>query len=248
MKLSNEQIAEFFSKGFIILEGVFLASEVQKMKRSFEKIAQRARSQNTSFRHGGSQFVIDGDRIDRVVWCAGVEPSLLDYSWDQRLTGPVHQLLQNQKIVHLICQAHFKFPGDGLQFCWHQDSEHRKFGSDFWRDVNGKGSYVQTVTAIDPIRKNNGPIRFIPNSCLDGHLFLENQDLKERQKFDTMEVVSPELDPGSVILFGPYTVHGSLPNQSNGPRRIFINGFSCPGANSFAYPGCNEGIEINATA
>ncbi len=244
MKISSTQIDDFFQKGFITLNQVFSTAEVESIKYSFDRIASIAHTNSSTFCNQGTQFVITRNRIDRVVWCAGVEPRLLNYSYDRRLIGPVSQILGSEKIVQLICQAHFKFPRDGLQFPWHQDSEHRKYGTEYWRDVNGKGSYVQTIIAIDPITKDNGPIRFIERSCLDGHLFLEQGRAAEREKFDNMDVVIPELEPGSVILFGPYTVHGSLPNQSNTPRRIFINGFSYPGANSFSYPGCGKGVEI----
>ena len=46
---------------------------------------------------------------------------------------------------------------------------------------------------------------------------------------------------GSVLLFGPYAVHGSLPNTSPRPRRTFINGYAYPGANARVYPGAGAG-------
>ena len=46
---------------------------------------------------------------------------------------------------------------------------------------------------------------------------------------------------GSVLLFGPYSVHGSQPNTSPRPRRTFINGFAYPGANARIYPGEGAG-------
>jgi hypothetical protein len=46
---------------------------------------------------------------------------------------------------------------------------------------------------------------------------------------------------GSVLVFGPFTVHRSLPNRSRTPRRIFINGYAYPGANARVYPGDGAG-------
>ncbi|HEY6322362.1 MAG TPA: hypothetical protein VJA16_12460 [Thermoanaerobaculia bacterium] len=37
----------------------------------------------------------------------------------------------------------------GWEFEAHQDSEHRRYGTAEWRDVGGRGSYVQSVVAID---------------------------------------------------------------------------------------------------
>jgi ectoine hydroxylase-related dioxygenase (phytanoyl-CoA dioxygenase family) len=46
---------------------------------------------------------------------------------------------------------------------------------------------------------------------------------------------------GDAVLFGPYAIHGSTVNRSNGPRRLFINGYCCEGANSRVYPGVGAG-------
>jgi hypothetical protein len=47
--------------------------------------------------------------------------------------------------------------------------------------------------------------------------------------------------PGSLLLFGPYTIHGSTANCSDKPRRVLINGYAYPGANKRVYPGCDYG-------
>jgi hypothetical protein len=51
-----------------------------------------------------------------------------------------------------------------------------------------------------------------------------------------------------VLLFGPYTFHRSLPNRSTRPRRVFINGFAHPGANSRVYPGDGAGRTLRYAA
>ena len=130
-----------------------------------------------------------------------------------------------------------------MEFPWHQDSEHRKYGTEYWKDLNGRGSYVQSLTAIDDVTKENGPVHFVPHSGKRGHLYLERGDIP-RESFYQADYLTPELKAGSVVLFGPYTVHGSQPNKSTKPRRVFINGFCYPGANSFSYPGCHQGLPV----
>ena len=103
-------------------------------------------------------------RIHRVVWCGAAEPILSRYGMDRRLLEMAGQLLGSSEMNQLINQAHFKLPGDGVEFPWHQDSTHRRFGGDGWQDLNGRGSYVQTVTAIDTVTHDNGPLEFIPGS------------------------------------------------------------------------------------
>ena len=144
-------------------------------------------------------------------------------------------------------QIHFKFPNDGVSFPFHQDSLHRGYGSSNWRDVNGKGSYVQMVMAIDEVTLENGPMLFIPGSCQSGHLNLPYDESIQTVSphFDTKDAVPALMRPGSVALFGPYVIHGSVPNESQQPRRVFINGFAYPGANSRDYPGEGSGMLVN---
>jgi ectoine hydroxylase-related dioxygenase (phytanoyl-CoA dioxygenase family) len=183
-----------------------------------------------------------------VVWCGGAEPVLGEFGRDPRLTAVAARLLGSSKIVQLINQAHFKLPGDGVAFPWHQDSRHRRYGENAWADVNGRGSFVQTVTAIDEAAPDNGPLEWIPGSCRLGHV-----DAKERGERIAHELIrkTPQrqalMQPGDVALFGPYTFHRSRPNLSAAPRRVLINGYAFPGANSRDYPGCGQGRAIRVT-
>ncbi|SMF02610.1 phytanoyl-CoA dioxygenase family protein [Pseudobacteriovorax antillogorgiicola] len=244
MRLSQAQIDEFYEIGFLVLENLFHPEEIDQIGKSFDIIAKLASRRKTTFHMNGTQFVVNGDRIDRVVWCAGVQPQLLEFAHSKRLLGPVSQILGSQQISQLICQAHFKFPKDGVAFPWHQDSEHRKFGSEYWSDINGLGSYVQCLLAVDDVTPENGPVHFVPRSCQQGHLYLEKHP-EQRESFQKGAYTTPELKAGSLVLFGPYTVHGSQANSSLKPRRVFINGFCYPGANRFSYPGCDTGLMID---
>jgi ectoine hydroxylase-related dioxygenase (phytanoyl-CoA dioxygenase family) len=240
----------FFDEGLILLRGVFDADEVARMRRAFERLETRAARLEETAEVEGSSFVLERSanrpvRIHRVVWCAAAEPALGRFGEDPRLTGVAARLLGSPKIVQLINQAHFKLPGDGVAFPWHQDSRHRRYGEDTWTDVNGRGSFVQTVTAIDPVVPENGPLEWIPKSCRLGHV-----DAQGRGERIARELIRETpgrmalMQPGDVAFFGPYTFHRSRPNLSAGPRRVLINGYAYPGANSRVYPGCGRGREL----
>ena len=34
------------------------------------------------------------------------------------------------------------------------------------------------------------------------------------------------MEPGDVLIWNPYTIHGSRPNLSESSRRVYINGFA----------------------
>jgi len=243
--LSDAQIRDFFDVGFVLVHELFSTFEVARMRAAFARLEATARALREPGMVRGSQFVVDRReddatpaRIHRVVWCGAAEPVLSEYGHDPRLVRIAAQLLGSSTMSQLINQAHFKFPGDGVEFPWHQDSKHRRYGTDEWRDVNGKGSYVQSAMALDAVTPESGPIEFIASRM--GHLDIP-ADGTLPKSVDASRAVAPLPRPGDVIFFGPYTIHRSLPNRSERPRRTFINGFAYPGANSRVYPGEGAG-------
>ena len=246
--LSRDQLERFFEVGFLVVEGLFDDAEVARMAASFDRLAAMASGLTCSGEHLGSEFVIDPStpgapvRIHRVVWCGAAESDLLSLGGDPRLVALAAQILGTSRVQQLINQAHFKMPGDEVAFPWHQDSTHRRFGTPVWRDVNGRGSFVEIATAVDPMGPENGGLAFIPGSGLVGHIEVDAATGElPGDSFDPAAAVRPELAPGSAVLFGPYTVHGSGANRSSRSRRVFLNGFACPGANDRIYPGRGSG-------
>ncbi|HZF12912.1 MAG TPA: phytanoyl-CoA dioxygenase family protein, partial [Thermoanaerobaculia bacterium] len=177
----------------------------------------------------------------RVVWAGGCEPAFLAAGCDVRLTSIVGQLLGSSRADHLLNQLHAKYPHDGLEFEPHQDSEHRRYGTPEWRDVDGRGSYVQAVVAIDDSTPENGPLVFYPRSGRRGHL----DPALVRHRYRRRLGVPALLAAGSAAFFGPYVVHRSAENRGTAPRRIAINGFALPGANARAYFGAGTGVPID---
>ena len=244
-RLRADQIDAFYDAGFTVQPDVFSAAEVGLMREAFDRLEATARRLGSNAMHDGSQFVVDhlpNDRIKihRIVWCGAAEPVLSEFGRDARLLEMAAELLGSRSMNQLINQAHFKLPGDGVAFPWHQDSTHRRYGMEEWTDVNGRGSYVQTLTALDDIGEDNGPLLFIPGSNARGHLEIP-ADGTLPPWLDPEAAVPAIMRAGSVLLFGPYSVHGSKPNTSPRPRRTFINGFAYPGANARTYPGEGAG-------
>lgn len=244
--LRRKQVEEFFDVGFTRVDGLFSPREVAEMLKAFDRLERTARHLERTGMHRGSQFVIQRNggpdvSIQRIAWCGAAEPVLASYGMDSRLLRIASILLGSWEMHQLINQAHFKLPGDDVEFPWHQDSSHRRYGTPEWRDLNGRGSYVQIVLALDDVTADNGPISLVPGSCKLGHMSLSTADSIPPSLIDESRVVSPTMKAGSVLLFGPYTLHRSSPNRSSAPRRVFINGFAYPGANSRVYPGEGAG-------
>ncbi|HYX25164.1 MAG TPA: phytanoyl-CoA dioxygenase family protein [Thermoanaerobaculia bacterium] len=257
-ELSPSDLRRFYGDGYLILDGLFSREEVAEMAAAAERLRAVGREIAAALpagdgdlqegerkvEHAGSQFVFGGSngscRLLRVVWAGGCEPAFLDCGRDARLTAVVGQLLGTSTAVQLLNQLHAKYPNDGLEFEPHQDSEHRRYGTPEWRDVDGRGSYVQTVVAIDDSTPDNGPLIFYPRSGRRGH----RDPAAVRRHYRDRPGVPALLAAGSAAFFGPYVVHRSAENRGAAARRIAINGFALPGANSRPYFGAGTGVPV----
>jgi hypothetical protein len=265
--LSSEDVEAFQRDGFVVVRDVFTDKEVAMMAEAADRLIRLARGFEETTMWHGSQFVIserepvgnetpDGNRldtqppttrIDRIVWCGGAEPTFSRYGADRRLLRMAADLLESRRMSQLINQLHIKEPGDGVHFEWHQDSTHRRYGTNQWRDLNGRGSFIETATAIDPMTPKNGPLQFLPGTHRHEHIEPdpETGQLPD-EVLESVEPVSLEMAPGDVCLFGPFIIHGSDENRSDEPRRLFLNGYAFPGANDREYPGAEAGRMLTA--
>lgn len=248
--LSEAQVHAFFDDGYLVLPSVLTAEEVAAAAAAFVRLEARAQLLAETALVEGSLFVVERRperplRIERIVWCGGAEPELGRLGRSPKLTVPASQLLGSPELDQLINQAHIKNPGDGVAFHFHQDSYHRRYGTELFHDVNGRGSFVQTLTAIDAMNADNGGLWVVPKSHLLGHIPTPDGRLPEGA-FDRTGAVPLSVEAGDAILFGPFTVHGSGLNAGTTPRRVFINGFCSPGANHREYPGAGTGLRLRA--
>ncbi|MGD8571178.1 MAG: phytanoyl-CoA dioxygenase family protein [Gammaproteobacteria bacterium] len=255
MRLSQQQIDDFYEVGWITIPDLFGPQELKVMRRCFDNLQDRARQLRTTQHSDGSYFVLDQDSDDviikRVVWAGGCQPELLKIGEDSRLLEPALQLLGSDSADHLLSQAHFKRPGDGVRFDWHQDIGHRDRGPGTWEDVNGRGSYVQTALCVDDMTIENGPLMLLSGSAKWGRVDFGPLDYEDDYNshlpdyFEEDNIVTVTAPAGSVLFFGPYTIHASFENTSNSPRRVLINGYAYPGANHFKYPGEGSGRALH---
>lgn len=253
--LTDDEVEAFFETGWVLRESLFEAEEVEAMRRSFDRLESLAGGMRETGLNRGAHFVLgekDGKQvIKRVVWAGAAEPYLLRIGEDPRLTRPAAQLLASPVIEQLLCQAHFKRPRDGVVFGWHQDIQHRDKGPGTWRDANGRGSFVQTLIALDEMTCDSGPLKFIRGSARWGRVDFGDHDYDDPDRsailppgLNGSDVVTMTARPGDTLFFGPYTAHASFENRSSSYRRVLINGYAYPGANSRVYPGKGSGRRL----
>jgi ectoine hydroxylase-related dioxygenase (phytanoyl-CoA dioxygenase family) len=268
MSLSSEQLAFYEENGYVLMRGIFSSSDIAEIKQIISSLTDEAKKlpiekDGDNFQElRGSRIVLSKNSqsqpvIKRIVWAGAANKKLLEYGRNISILELASQLLQSKEADHLINQIHLKESGDEVSFPWHQDEQNRRKYDPKWKDVNKKGSFVQTLTAIDKSTLDNGPLYIIPGSHQWGYLqfgkFLQTDELQSllKEKGITENFESTQIpllmNPGDVVCMHPCLIHGSWPNNSKQSRQLFINGFSYPGANHRPYPGKGSGVRISLT-
>ncbi len=233
--------------GFAILRGLFQPSEVQVLGDAVDRLSAKLRGLPPGEHDvdGAVAVIAPGGSIARVVWVAAADPELDRCSRDRRLVGLAALVLGGHRFDQLIAQLHPKEPGDAVEFDWHQDAVHRRFGTAAWTDIDGRGSYLQTLLAIDACTLDNGPLCLVPGSHGRGALVHSAARTLPIEALRGVRPVPALLAAGDVAIFGPFVIHGSTPNQGDAPRRVLVSGFALPGANHRAYPGKGSGRRLD---
>ena len=253
--LSDAQRRFFDEEGYLVVQRLWGEQDISRAQRAFLHLERRARLLLETGDVESARFVVEAIqkpgggrtvRIHRVVWCGGAAPTLLSLGRTPALLQAVRQLLGQEELIQIINQAHFKLPGDGVAFGWHQDSSNRRYGTPLFTDINGNGSFIQTITAVDPMHENNGPLEVISGSHKRGHIPLTAPDYRfPETEVEGEQTTKLVLEPGDVAFMHPFLIHCSQPNTSFDARRVLINGFTLPGASRREYPGCGQGVPIS---
>ncbi|WP_158046268.1 phytanoyl-CoA dioxygenase family protein [Skermanella pratensis] len=223
--------------GFIVVRGVFTATEVATLAEAFDRQFQAGLKHPSSFRHGNFHVRVADDgnlghTVRMVQWPSYGDPVLNAFRQDDRMFRLIEPLLGGD-LKQIINQLHWKPPGAaGGDYAFHQDSRFRR-PREAYRNLSG--SYVQTGLAVDPHTAESGAMRLYPGSHLLGDLDLMPrasilgsgiaEEALERYGLDPAKLVDFAMEPGDVGLWHPYMIHGSAANRSSHDRRLYINGY-----------------------
>ncbi len=79
---------------------------------------------------------------------------------------------------------------------------------------------------MDEANEESGCLFIVPESHRKGNLKVQRYaEGQVEDQVDVSKAVACRAKPGDVVMFTPYTVHGSKPNRTDRPRRSYINGF-----------------------
>ena len=222
--LTAEDKTRFWEDGFLIKRRTFTAEEIGFVHRALvedESLRANILDRREAFATPGSEWEGD-DGIVQVVWKAAGEDLFGAISRCARLVDGA-ELLLGGEVYNYAQMINMKPPGGGGSFPWHQD-----FG--YWYE-NGvlAPDMLNTVTAIDPVRKDNGGVQLLRGSHRLGritHVSERGQLCADSERVawakTLLEAVHAELEPGDVMFQHCNTLHCSEPNASDGPRTALL--------------------------
>ena len=233
----QQYIEQLHGEGYAIVRGFLGAQDMQRVGEETDRTYAEGLKHHATYRDRNLLFEVlnDPQAKRRVVlqahWMSWINPYLEGMRRDPRYLALLEPLL-GPDIKQISHQIHWKPPGAKYTYYrYHQDAR--------FRNAEAVHNLLHgTVTcglAIDPQTRANGALRVIPRSHRAGYLGLSDDgaimtgetadaDLV-RVGLDPASAVTCEMEPGDLLLWTLFTVHGSQPNTSSVDRRFMINSY-----------------------
>ena len=221
VNLTAAQIAQYDRDGYLVLESLFTAEEVDAMKADLSRIQQIDTDQLVREKGSGVAKTIyrvheaDGPTSSPVFHAAARSP---------RLLKPAQQLLRDQALYVFHTKCNMKSAIDGSVWAWHQD-----YGS--WKlDGMPDPKPSTALIMLDEPTEMNGCLYFIPGSHKRGRVEPRFDDqtgykfwVAPKEALLTLMAESPEPvaikgKPGTVVFFHCEILHASGHNLSRHDR------------------------------
>ena len=217
MKISDAQLKEFDTRGYLFMESLFTPDEVSVLKDAALNIYESDREEVWRESSGAPRTAFAAHTYDEAHKRLGAHPRLIE---------PVKQLLGEDVYMHQY-KINAKAAFDGEVWQWHQD-----YGTWARDDGMPEPRAMNISVFLDDVTAANGPLLFIPGSHKKG-VVEAGHDLETtsyplwtldresvRSLADEGGGVAPTGPAGSVLMFHGNLVHASPPNISPWNRVI----------------------------
>ena len=231
-------VEQLESEGYAIIRGFLSPAEIAAVSAEADRIYTEGLKHHATYRDRNLLFEVlnDPKAKRRVVlqahWTAWISPLMEEMRRSRHYYAVLEPFL-GRDIKQISHQIHWKPPGAKYtSYRFHQDARFRE-GS--LKAFDHLTSSVTTGLAIDRQTAENGALRLFPRSQRLGYLGLsddgpimvgETQDEELRTAgLDPAAMITCEMEPGDLLLWTLFTVHGSAPNMSAYDRRFMINSY-----------------------
>ena len=229
---SEAFIAAFERDGYVVVENLFSAAEVDAMRTDADFVLELII--NSSLANGRQSRRLDIRAQDSAIVVRKIQPVIdlsvvfADLARDTRLLDVLEVLIGEEPVlmeeklnykqpVDLPSRDTFSLPDDDDRFPVHHDWAYYR--------MNGYPvSTTSTAVAIDDCWPSNGTLRVFPGTH---RLTFEHERVRNGLEvqpgaIDPDTGVDLELRAGSAVFFHSCLVHTSRPNRSGAARRLMI--------------------------
>lgn len=218
--LTEEQINSYAENGFLAVEGVFTPEEMARARQVVEDLVEQSRTvtEHTDIYDLEPTHTPNHPRVRRLKAPLATHPYFGELARKDALLDVVAGLLGPALRLHGN-KLNMKAAEYGSAVEWHQDFA-------FYPHTND--DLLAVGIAIDDCLPENGCMLMVPGShrwpILNHHqegYFVGAIDA-EREGIDLNTAVPVPVHAGGITLHHCRTLHGSAPNTSSRPRRLFL--------------------------
>jgi hypothetical protein len=243
LRLTGPERRQLADDGYVLRTRVFSPDECGAMARDVESLVDDLLQARRSTKHtfGSYLFEVQKELGSVVKWepgapdvVQGVEPfahiskPLADWALDARLIDPSKDVVGAEAVELFTEKITMKRARTGGPIVLHQDYP-------YWKGMTAVAGRIMTALIyLDDANVHNGCLEVVPGSHRDGlqqgksvEGFGSNEI--DQAAFDTKRLVPVEAPAGSVVFFGGFLVHRSLPNRSEADRRALLYSYQPAG-------------------
>jgi ectoine hydroxylase-related dioxygenase (phytanoyl-CoA dioxygenase family) len=228
--LTQAQIDFYNENGYLRIENVYSPAEIAKMREDLAYMMDKFAFWEAGWRGDWRQEAeyMAADEEAKAVLVHIHELHHFSTAWMHAITKPeladiVSDLLASDSVEIHHSTLHAKAPEAGTPFPMHQDDP-------FYPHANGQ--YIDALVHVDMADEESGCLKFLPGSHKLGKLeHIRGPEVEPHlpvQQYSIKDAVSVPANPGDVVFFSIYTIHGSALNRSGRWRRLVRIGLRDP--------------------
>ena len=226
--ITQEQVDFFNENGYLRLERVYSPDEVKRLSDELSTLMETFAHWEAGWRGDWRKEYMEAEEDKKSVLVHIHELHHYSAAWTQAITQPgladaIAALIPSECVEIHHSTLHAKAPGAGTPFPMHQDVP-------FYPHADGR--YIDALVHVDKADEESGCIKFLAGSHKLGKLQhitgSDHEPFLPTDQYRLADAVSVPAEPGDVVLFHLFTVHGSALNRSGRWRRLVRVGYRDP--------------------